>query len=133
MKCEFGQDWGMKMGPLGFVIPKTCIAGVGGYKEDQVFLVALDTSAFRSLVPVILGTSTIGKLINVINKSEMDELSIPWATTKLVTQLSLWKGEVKEQLQKDVTTKSIDLLNLNEILRTKEKEEIVPFSTCIIH
>ena len=57
----------------------------------------------------------------------------PGLPTKLVTQLSLWKLEVKEQLWEDVATKPIDLLNLNEILRMKEKEEIVPFSTQIIH
>ena len=57
----------------------------------------------------------------------------PWATAKLATQLPLRKVEVKEQLWGDVSTKPIDLLNLNEILRTKEKEEIEPFSTWIIH
>ena len=73
-------------------------------------------------------------MINIIKESKMDEISTPWATTKLVTQLSLWKTEVKEQLWEDVATKPIDPLNLNKkILRTKEKEEIKPFSTWIIH
>ena len=72
-------------------------------------------------------------MINIISESEMDELSTPWATTKLATHLLLWKAEVKEQLWDGVATKTIDPLNLNEILRTKEKEEIEPFSTRIIH
>ena len=84
-------------------------------------------------MPIILGTSTIGRAINAIKESKMDELSTPWPTAKLVTQLSLWKVEAKEQLWDDEATKSIDPLNLNEILRTKEKEEIEPFSTQIIH
>ena len=41
--------------------------------------------------------------------------------------------EVNEQLWDDVATKPIDPLNLNEILRMKEKEEIEPFSTQIMH
>ena len=122
---------GMRTGPLGFVKLETCIAGVGGYREDQVFLVVPDASAFGSCVPIILGTSTIGRVINVIKESEMDELSTPWATAKLVTQLSLQKVEVKEQLWDDVATKPIDLLNLNKKLRTKE--EIEPLSTWIMH
>ena len=113
---------GMRMGSLGFVMLKTCIAGVHGYREDQVFLVIADASAFGSHVPIILGTSTIGRVINIINESKMDELSTPWTTAKLVTQLSLWKAEVKEQLWDDVATKPIDPLNLNEILRMKVKK-----------
>ena len=123
----------MKMGPLGFVMFQTCIAGVSGYREDQVFLVVPDATTFGNHVPIILGTSTIRRVINVIKESEMDVLSMPWATTKLVTQLSLWKADVKEQLWEGMATKPIDPLNLNKILRTKEKEEIVLFSTQIIH
>ena len=117
------------MGPLEFVMLKTSIAGVIGYREDQIFQVVPDTSAFGNHVPVILGTSTIRRVINIIKESEMDGLSTPWATAKLATQLSLQKAEIKEQLLEDVATKPIDPLNLNKILRTKEKEEIVPFST----
>ena len=120
---------GVKTGPLGFIMLKTCVVGVCGYREDQVFLVVPDTSTFGSCVPIILGTSTIRRVINIIKESEMDELSTLWSATKLVTQLSLQKAEVIEQLQNSVATKPIDLLNLNEILRMKEKEEIEPFST----
>ena len=63
---------GMKMGSLEFVMLETCIAGVGGYREDHVFLVVPDTSAFGSHVPIILGTSTIRRVINIIKESEMD-------------------------------------------------------------
>ena len=109
----------MRTGPLGFNMLKTYIAGVGGYKEDQVFLVVADASMFGSHVPIILGTSTIRRVINIIKESEMDKLSTSWATAKLVTQLSLWKVEVNVQLWDKVATKLIDLLNLNEILRMK--------------
>ena len=64
---------------------KTCITGVGGYREDQVFLVVPYTSAFGSCVPIILGTSTIWRVINVIKESEMDGVSTPWVNAKLVT------------------------------------------------
>ena len=98
------------MGPLGFIMLKTCIAGVSGYREDHIFLMVSDTSTFRSHVPIILGTFTIRRVITIIKESEMDELSIPWATAKLATQLSLWKAEVSEELWKGVATKPIDPL-----------------------
>ena len=75
----------MKMGPLGFIMLEMCIAGISGYREDQVFLVVSDTSTFGSHVSIMLGMSTIRRVINVIKESEMDKLSIPWATAKLVT------------------------------------------------
>ena len=76
----------MRTGSLGFVMLKTCIAGVGGYREDQVFLVVPDASTFGSCVPpIILGKPTIGRVINIIKESEMDKLSTPWATAKLAT------------------------------------------------
>ena len=120
------------MVPLGLVMLKTGIIGVGGYREDQVFLVVPDTSAFGNHVLIILGTSTIRRVITVIKKSEMDGLSTPWVTTKLATQLSFWKMEAKGQLWEGAATVPIDLLNLNEVLRMK-KEESLPFSTHIIH
>ena len=51
MTCKFGQDWGNEDRTLRFIMLKTCIAGVGGYREDQVFLVVPDASTFRSHVP----------------------------------------------------------------------------------
>ena len=110
------------MVPLGFIMLKTCVTGVSGYRKDQVFLVVPDTSVFGSPVPIILGTSTIGRVITVIKESEMDGLSTPWVIAKLVTQLSLQKVEAKGQLWKDVATAPIDPLNLNEVLRMKERE-----------
>ena len=49
--------------------------GVRGYNEDQVALVKPDATTFGSWVPVILGTPTINRVINVIKESEIDELS----------------------------------------------------------
>ena len=94
----------MRMGPLGFVMLKKCIAGVGGTREDQVFLVVPDAAMFGSHVPITLDTSTIWRVINVIKVRELDKLSTPWATSKLVTQLSLQKVEVNVQLWDNVAT-----------------------------
>ena len=62
--------------PLGYVIIRVQVEGVGGSDEDQVALVIPDPTEFGSQVPVILGTPTITWIINVIKETEIDELSI---------------------------------------------------------
>ena len=52
--------------PLGFVILHVQVWGITGYDEDAVFLVVPDESKFRWRVPLVVGTYTIGRIINVI-------------------------------------------------------------------
>ena len=58
--------------PLGFVIARLQVKEVAGYDEDTVFLVIPNESAFSGRVPVVLGTCTLGHVINVIKESELD-------------------------------------------------------------
>ena len=50
--------------------------GVRGFDNNQVALVIPDPTDFGSQVPVILGTPTINRIINVIKESEIDEWSV---------------------------------------------------------
>ena len=52
---------------------------IAGYDEDVVFLVVPDKSEFGCRVPLVIGTYTIGRIINVIRESEIDHLSMPWS------------------------------------------------------
>ena len=52
--------------PLGFVILHVQVRGITGYDEDAVFLVVPNESEFRWRVPLVVGTCTIGRIINVI-------------------------------------------------------------------
>ena len=52
--------------PIGYIIIHIQVDGVQGYNEDQIALVILDLSNFTAQVPMILGTPTIGHLMNVI-------------------------------------------------------------------
>ena len=45
---------------------------VAGYDEDVVFLVVPDESSFSRRVPLVIGTCTLGQIINVIKESEFD-------------------------------------------------------------
>ena len=64
--------------PIGYVIIQDQVDGVKGYDDDQLVLIVLHLTNFAALVPMILGTPTIGCIVNVIKKSEKDTLVMPW-------------------------------------------------------
>ena len=63
--------------------------GVQGYDEDQIVLAILDFSNFATRVPIILGTPTIGQVINVMKEAEMDALATPWANVRAAHLLAV--------------------------------------------
>ena len=77
---------------LGFVILHVQVWEIAGYDEDIVFLVVPDESEFGCRVPLVIGTCTIGWIINIIWESEIDHLSMPWATARMVQLLSCQKS-----------------------------------------
>ena len=78
--------------PLGFVILHVQVQEITGYDEDIVFLMVPDESEFGQRVPLVVGTCTIGRIINIIQESEIDHLSMPWATARMVQLLSCWRS-----------------------------------------
>ena len=50
--------------PLGYVVIWAQVDGIWGYDEDQIALVIPDFSNFATRVPIILGTPTIGQVVN---------------------------------------------------------------------
>ena len=78
--------------PLRFVILHMQVWGIAGYDEDTVFLVVPDESEFRRRVPLVTGTCTISRIINVIQESEIDRLSMLWSTMRVVWLLSCQLG-----------------------------------------
>ena len=67
---------------LGYMVIQVQVDGVWGYNEDQIALVILNFSNFATRVPIILGTPTIGQVINVMREAEMDALAMPWANAR---------------------------------------------------
>ena len=77
---------------LGFVILHVQVWEIMEYDEDVVFLVVPDESEFGWRVPLVIGTCTIGRIISVIRESEIDYLSMPWATARMAQLLSCQKS-----------------------------------------
>ena len=65
--------------PVGFVMMNVKVHCVQGYDEDQVTIVRDDPD--MSECPVILGTPTIYRVMEVIKESEISKLAVPWASS----------------------------------------------------
>ena len=50
---------------------------ITGYDEDVMFLMVPDESEFGHRVPLVIGTSTIGRIINMIWESKIYHLLTP--------------------------------------------------------
>ena len=74
---------------LGYVVIWVQVDGVWGYDEDQIALIILDVSNFVVRVPIILGTPTIGQVVNVMREAEMDALAMPWANARAAHLLAI--------------------------------------------
>ena len=74
---------------LGYVVIRVQVDGVWGPDEDQIALIILDFSNFAIRVPIILGTPTIGQVVNMMREVEMDALAMPWANARAAHLLAV--------------------------------------------
>ena len=77
--------------PLGYVIIWVQVDGVWGYDKDQIALIIPDHSNFAMRVPIILGTPSIGRVVNMMKEAEMDALATPWANARAAHLLAIWR------------------------------------------
>ena len=123
--------------PLGFVILHMQVWEIVGYDEDVVFLVVPDESEFGRRVPLVIGTCTIGRIINVIWESEIDCLSTPWATVRMVQLLSCWKSTAvlasgSAEAQSEGASGGPQEVEVDELVTVRESLHLGPFQAEII-
>ena len=111
---------------------------ITGYDEDVVFIMVPDESKFSQRVPLVIGTCTIDQIINVIWESEIDHLSTPWATARIVQLLSCQKslavfpqGSVGEA-QSEGGSGEPQEVDMDELVTVRESVHLGPFQTEII-
>ena len=124
--------------PLGFIILHVQVREITGYDEDVVFLMVPDESEFGCGVPLVKGTCTIGWIINIIWESEIDCLSTPWATARMVQMLFCQKtmavftpGSVGEAQSED-TSGGPQEVDVDELVTVRESVHLGPFQTEIM-
>ena len=123
--------------PLGFVILHIQVWGIAGYDEDAVFLVVPNESDFRRRVPLVVGTCTIGRMINVIQESEIDSLATLWSTMRVARLLSCRLGTAIPASQGAETpvegaSGGSPERSINELVMVQESVHLGPFQTEII-
>ena len=105
------------MRPLGYVIIQVQVDGVQGYDEDQIALVIPGLSNFVAGIPVIFGTPTISRVINVMKEEEIDTLSV----CRMMTV------EVGDGIMEEPNPNTYD-----QVMFTQNVETIEPFSSHVV-
>ena len=117
--------------PIGFVLMNVKVPCVQGYDEDQVTSVMDDPE--MSECPVILGTSTLYRVMEVIKESEISKLAVPWSSSQiswLMRDVMAKRGQV---VMNDMANKPIAPLNVDEVVRVASKCTVPPFGHKVIH
>ena len=116
--------------PLRFIILHMQVREITRYDEDVMFLLLPDESEFSCRVPLVIGTFTIGRIINVIQESEIDCLSMPWATARMAQLLSCQKstvvftpGNVREA-QSEGAIGGPQEVDMDELVTVREREHL---------
>ena len=115
---------------LGYIVIWVQIDGVQGYDEDQIALVILDLSNFMAWIPVILGTPTIGWVVNVMKEAEVDALAMLWANARVVHLLLVHRMMPMEV--GDGQKEGVDMNGYDQLMYTQNAETIEPFSSWVI-
>ena len=117
--------------PTEFVIMNVKVPCVWGYDEDQVTLVMDDPEMVKC--PVILGTSTLYRVMEVIKESEISKLAVPWSSSRISWLMRDVMAKMGRVVMNDVANKPIAPLKVNYIVRVASKCTVPPFGHKVIH
>ena len=115
----------------GFVIMNVRVPCVRGYNEDQIAIVLEDLE--MKDCPVVLGMPTLFRVMEVIKESEISELAVPWANSRLSWLMRGVHAQMSRLQVKDVANKPIAPLSVDEVVRVTSKCMVPPFGHKVIH
>ena len=105
---------GIMVEPEGFVMMNVQIPCIKGYNEDQIAIVMEDPGLKD--FQVILGMATIYQVMEVIKESEISELAVPWASSRLSWLMRSVHARMSQLVVDDVANKSVVLLLVDEVV-----------------
>ena len=100
--------------PTGFVLMNVKVPCVQGYDEDQVALVMDDPGMTEC--PVILGTSTLYRVMEVIEESEISKLAVPWSSSRILWLMRDVTARLGQVVMNDMANKPIAPLNVDKVV-----------------
>ncbi len=123
--------------PVGYVLATVKPNLLCSYEEEQLFLVLDDTSAFGLRVPITLGTPTLERVMNVLTESELEALTTrhelrPWRLARTALMMASCRANLEGEegeLDRNIANKPLNLIDLKEVVRTRQREVIPPHST----
>ena len=117
--------------PIGFVMMNVKVPCVQGYNEDQIAIVMDDPGMTEW--PVILGTPTLYRIMEVINESEISKLAVPWASLQVSWLMRDVQAKLGQVVVNDVANKPVAPLHVDEVVRVTSKCTVPPFGHKAIH
>ena len=122
---------GISVEPVRFVMINVKVPCVQGYDEDQIAIVMDDPG--MSEWPVILGTPTFYRVMEVIKESEISKLAVPWASLQVSWLMRDVQAKLGQVVMNDIANKPILPLNVDEVVRATSKCTVPPFGHKAIH
>ena len=102
-----------------------------GYDEDQIAIVMDDPGMTEW--PVILGTPTLYRIMEVITESEISKLAVPWASLRVSWLMRDVLAKLSQVVMNDIANKPIAPLHVDEVVRVTSKCTVPPFGHKAIH
>ena len=122
---------GIMVNPEGFVMMNIQIPCVKGYNKDQIAIMMDDPGLNDCLV--ILGMPTIFRVMEIIKESEISELVIPWASSRVSWLMRGMHARMSQLAVDDVANKLVEPLSVDEVVRVSHKCKVPPFGHKVIH
>ena len=122
---------GIMVEPSGFVIMNVRVPCVRSYDEDQIAIV-LDDPGMREC-PIILGTPTLYRVMEVIKESEISELAMPWVSSRVSWLMRGVSARIASCRLDDVANKTIAPGEVKEVVRSSGKILVPPFGHKVTH
>ena len=122
---------GILVEPIGFVIMNVKVPCVQGYDKDQIAIVMDDLGMTEW--PVILGTPTLYRIMEVIKESEISKLAVPWASSRVSSLMRDVLAKLGQVVVNDIANKPIAPLHVDEVVRVTSKCTVPPFGHKAIH
>ena len=122
---------GISVEPVGFIMMNVKVPGVAGYDKDQIAIVMDDLGMTEW--PVILGTPTIYRVMEVIKESEISKLAVPWASSRVSWLMRDVLAKLGQVVVNDIASKPIAPLHVDDVVRVASKCTVPPFGHKDIH
>ena len=132
----YAQEWGMDIMSLDYLAKEIegaipLIRGLEGYDKDQITIV-MDDPGMKEW-PVILGTPTLYRVMEVIKESEISKLAVPWASSHVSWLMRDVLAKLGQVVVNDIANKPIAPLHVDEVVRVASKCMGPPFGHKAIH